>query len=455
MKIYNPPVIPTSVITYSYVVGPTGNYPGTPTGLQAAITAAGSSPIFIQPGFSGSSPSVTLGQNTKLIGSVNENPAGTLFYQNGVPNFDQSTQNNVTVINCTLILPAGGVNILFENICYVPSGALFTCTLTDNALYNLTFNNCKALTSFANAFNITVSGSTFATFAINANNSSFNGDTCSLCVLTNNGPISGSTLTFNTNLSNGSAIGFSEQSTVTGWGISYFVNVSDSFHAAPIKWVSGDVCSVYLSFSNCIIADMGNGHSVLEGALYNLYLQQLQDVTFCYNTDFSASPVSIINNAPTNLVSNYGYQPQQLAFTNCIWSANSTVNSAFQVITAPYLTAQDQAINAVLGKFNNTNIGGGQIIFTRVVIAAGAVTVTAADYMVIVNKTSGAATTVNLPAGVLNTIFIIKDGKGDAAANNITVTPAAGNIDGASTYVMNTNYAAIGLVYNGTQWNIF
>lgn len=127
----------------------------------------------------------------------------------------------------------------------------------------------------------------------------------------------------------------------------------------------------------------------------------------------------------------------------------------------PQGTGTGAVVQAVAPTITTTNlagtttIGAGQIIGTRVVIAAGVVTVTAADYMVIVNKTSGAATTLNLPAGVLNTVFIIKDGKGDAGANNITVTPAAGNIDGASTYVMNTNYAAIGLVYNGTQWNIF
>jgi hypothetical protein len=50
--------------------------------------------------------------------------------------------------------------------------------------------------------------------------------------------------------------------------------------------------------------------------------------------------------------------------------------------------------------------------------------------------------------------MIIKDGKGDAATNNITVTPAAGTIDGSSTAVINTNYGSMQLIYNGTQWNI-
>jgi hypothetical protein len=100
--------------------------------------------------------------------------------------------------------------------------------------------------------------------------------------------------------------------------------------------------------------------------------------------------------------------------------------------------------------------GGSERVKTRVVTAAGAVTVSAAtDYVVIVNKDSGAATAVNLPATPATGLtFRVKDGKGDAATNNITLTPAAGNIDGQATQVIATNYGAVDLVYNGTQWNI-
>lgn len=97
---------------------------------------------------------------------------------------------------------------------------------------------------------------------------------------------------------------------------------------------------------------------------------------------------------------------------------------------------------------------GGRVIATRVVTAAGAVTVGSSDEIVVVNKTVGAATTVNLPAGVTGQTFVIKDGKGDANTNPITLTPAAGTIDGGATFVINTNYQAITVVYNGTQWNI-
>lgn len=91
---------------------------------------------------------------------------------------------------------------------------------------------------------------------------------------------------------------------------------------------------------------------------------------------------------------------------------------------------------------------------TRVVIAAGAVTVSATDDIIVVNKTSGASTVVNLPTGVLGRTLVIKDGKADASTNNITVTPAAGNIDGAATYVMNIDKQAVTVVFDGNQWEI-
>lgn len=92
----------------------------------------------------------------------------------------------------------------------------------------------------------------------------------------------------------------------------------------------------------------------------------------------------------------------------------------------------------------------------RTVTVAGAVTVSAtADFFICVNKGTGQATTVNLPASpVAGDTYIIKDCKGDAATNNITITPAAGNIDGAATYVMSTNYQAQGVTYNGSSWSL-
>jgi len=114
------------------------------------------------------------------------------------------------------------------------------------------------------------------------------------------------------------------------------------------------------------------------------------------------------------------------------------------------------AVAGTTGNFNGIlTTSSGTVHGVRVVIASGAVTMATTDEYVVVNKTSGAATAVNFVASpTTGTVQCVKDGKGDAATNNITLTPAAGNIDGATTFVMNQNYESICFVYNATQWNI-
>ncbi len=91
----------------------------------------------------------------------------------------------------------------------------------------------------------------------------------------------------------------------------------------------------------------------------------------------------------------------------------------------------------------------------RVVTAAGAITMVN-EGVLIVNKTVGAASAVAMQSDPITGDFIfIVDGKGDAATNNITITPAQSKtIDGAATYVISENYASVLLFYNGTEWNV-
>ncbi len=119
-------------------------------------------------------------------------------------------------------------------------------------------------------------------------------------------------------------------------------------------------------------------------------------------------------------------------------------------------TLSTQAAGAVAitgGTVTNVRQQGHVTILT----AAGNYTGVTADFggLIVINKTTGAATAVTLPASpVAGDMVTVKDGKGDCATNNITLTAAAGNIDGAASFVMNQAWCAIDLVYNGTLWNI-
>lgn len=121
------------------------------------------------------------------------------------------------------------------------------------------------------------------------------------------------------------------------------------------------------------------------------------------------------------------------------------------------------------GKITNAtqSLSGEKTHYSRLITAAsrryyarvhtvGSVTVAAGlDDVIIVNKTVAGATAVTLPGSpTQGDQYTIKDGKGDAAANNITVSPSAGNIDGAATNVINSNFGFRTYIYNGTQWNV-
>ncbi len=79
---------------------------------------------------------------------------------------------------------------------------------------------------------------------------------------------------------------------------------------------------------------------------------------------------------------------------------------------------------------------------------------TASDTVIVTDLAVPGAVGVSLPAGVLGQCFFIVDGKGDAATNNITITPFAGLINGAATYVINKARAGVLLGYNGTGWTV-
>lgn len=91
----------------------------------------------------------------------------------------------------------------------------------------------------------------------------------------------------------------------------------------------------------------------------------------------------------------------------------------------------------------------------RVVTGGGDITALNTDNVIVVDKDTGAATTVFLPAVPADSqLLIVKDGKGDANSNNITLDGNGGNIDGGSTLVIGSSYGWNQLIWNGTQWNI-
>lgn len=73
---------------------------------------------------------------------------------------------------------------------------------------------------------------------------------------------------------------------------------------------------------------------------------------------------------------------------------------------------------------------------------------------VILVDSSSSRTIVPLGSPINGTRYIIKDNVGSAGTNNITVTPSGKNIDGQASFIINTNYGSITIVYNGSEWSV-
>ncbi len=91
----------------------------------------------------------------------------------------------------------------------------------------------------------------------------------------------------------------------------------------------------------------------------------------------------------------------------------------------------------------------------RVITDSNPVAVAPSDGLIIINKTTGGPTSVAFePNPVNGAEHRVKDGKGDADVNPITMTWAGGNIDGQSSAVINRPKAAISFEFGNGQWNI-
>jgi hypothetical protein len=77
-------------------------------------------------------------------------------------------------------------------------------------------------------------------------------------------------------------------------------------------------------------------------------------------------------------------------------------------------------------------------------------TYTAANGDLVLADATSAAFTVTSPAATANNVFTVK--KTDSSANAVTISPASGTIDGASSWVIYDQYSSFTFVSDGTNW---
>ena len=62
--------------------------------------------------------------------------------------------------------------------------------------------------------------------------------------------------------------------------------------------------------------------------------------------------------------------------------------------------------------------------------------------------------TITLPTSNVGKVYIIKDAVGDATANPITINTTGSSIDSLASYTIDNDWASIGVLYNGIEWNV-
>lgn len=93
---------------------------------------------------------------------------------------------------------------------------------------------------------------------------------------------------------------------------------------------------------------------------------------------------------------------------------------------------------------------------TEIISSGNSILLNSNSRRVIVKKTVGSPTVVNMPnTSILGQEVIIKDGKGDALINNINIVAQSGSlIDGLTSIVLSQNYQSFTLLFDGSNWNI-
>ncbi len=94
----------------------------------------------------------------------------------------------------------------------------------------------------------------------------------------------------------------------------------------------------------------------------------------------------------------------------------------------------------------------GAVLTVRSPVDAATITIATTDYYIEAITATQAVAANLMATPVTGTTITVCDASNNAATHNITVTPAAGNIDSAATFVINTNNGCWQGHYTGTRW---
>jgi hypothetical protein len=104
---------------------------------------------------------------------------------------------------------------------------------------------------------------------------------------------------------------------------------------------------------------------------------------------------------------------------------------------------------------NTGNVGpAGNVNFVTVTDVVRDYTPTANDYYLCVDTIANPVN-ITLPAGLLGRVYVIKDCDGNSLINPIRINGTGGETIDGSDAIINSDYASLSFIFNGTEWNTF
>jgi hypothetical protein len=279
--------------------------------------------------------------------------------------------------------------------------------------------------------------------------------------------------------------------TLTASGVNCFIQVINSqlnlnASGSNIFSMSGTDATARIMFVNCFGANADGGVFSNTASTISSGRLVIQNSQFPFIVTTSGTAGVVIDNADfTNAASVHDSMGNNTILTlGATGSLDFIYNSLLSSGTATALVVNSTLLttNLVVSSSNTNAISGtGTINYGGInfITSAGISTTTqkglvyqvgapAFNYVAtavslaltsancIVGVTSNAAArTITLPNSNMakGQVFTVKDEAGTAAsANAITVSGNGANIDGASTYVINQNFASVDIYWNGTQF---
>lgn len=167
-----------------------------------------------------------------------------------------------------------------------------------------------------------------------------------------------------------------------------------------------------------------------------------------YNTAIGATNQVVLVDSVGKLGSSRGNDGQVL-----IGQTGGTGSPAWATLTAGVgVTITNGANSITIAASGTTTLN-----YTNVNHASSPYTVLSTDEYISVDCSAGVVSLLFPNAATSGRSYIVKDRTGNAQTNNISITTVGGavNIDGVTTYTMNTKYSSIELMGNASSYEIF